>query len=161
MLLVYSSASLLPSVLYPPRWIFLPPSLRAPSQLSAHCTTKSWSQGCGIRASPLMCVCCAFFFFYFFPRPFAMSPSPTSPSHLDFFLNTTKQSRETGTWEWKSKVERESEREQFLYFRNTTTKVWNNCTCSLQLHNTQTGTTEEKSICIHSFFYGDEPGELT
>lgn len=74
MLLVYSSGSILLLVLYSPLAFpsSLPPSSPALSRLCAHCTTKGWSQGCGIQATPLMPVCVCVFIthiYFFFPPP--------------------------------------------------------------------------------------------
>lgn len=144
MLLVYSSGSILLLVLYSPLAfpLSLPPSFPALSRLCAHCTTKGWSQGCGIQAIPLMpvCVCVfitqiyiSFFHHFIFPPLTAMSPYQTSPSSVNFFLNTTKHSEEAGMWK------RGLGAHLGFLFCKTKRKIKkskNKCICNIQPHIT-------------------------
>lgn len=75
-------------VLYPPLAfpLSLPPS-PAPSQLSAHCTTKGWSRGCEIQASSLtyVCVYVCFFYYIFFLDSLPRLHTQPCPSVSFFF----------------------------------------------------------------------------
>ena len=151
MLLVYSSASLLPSVLYPPLAFppTLPSSIPAPCQLSAHCTTKSWSRGRGNRASPLMCVCVVFFFNFFLDLLPCLHPQPCPSIFFSEHYKAESGSRHLGL----EKMEKD------CIFAIQQEKSENNCTCCLQLHYTEQN--RRRTFCNNQFFYRDERGEVT